>query len=122
MADPFFEDPTTTTISVRSTLDAVTFVETSPESEPARSTVPGSTQTGEAETLAGVGRRAFESAAASLEAMLGKAGSAAAFSFERRRMARALGRRYATTAALREVAASVPALREAVDITTWGEI
>ncbi len=121
MAELFFEDPTTT-LGVRSTLDAVTFVDSGPESEPTRSTLTGSAPTAEGERLAGVGRRAFETASSSLEAMLGRAGPAEAFSQERSRMARALGRRYATTAALREVAASVPALREAVDITTWGEI
>jgi hypothetical protein len=119
----FFDDPTTTTIIVRQSNDHVTLFDAPAESDDGRSTVLApATHDEPSDAMPGHEARAFEHALSVLESAVTRGGDARAFERDRLQMARALGQKFAIESALRELASSVPALREAVDSATWGEL
>ena len=117
----FFEEPTTTTLIPHGNVDGTNHFDAPPESD-GRITVPSQTGGERRRATEGMGEFAFDRALAVVAHAVTKGGDASAFELEQRSLARALGPSYATKLALRQVALSVPALREAVDSATWGEL
>ena len=117
----FSEEPTITAILPRNSREDTNLFDAPPETDRPRGVLaePRDEALG---MTAGMGPRAFDRALAVVAEAVTKGRDPNVFELEQRRLARALGPTYATKLALLQVAISVPALREAVDSATWGEL